>query len=1198
MNVFDLDPKGQAAIDEQARLNPIDASQVAPEWDTGIGYGSGMGVMRGGARTAQALGMAGSFPLVLTDKVFGTNHADEYFADLDATVNNAVDYWTPKPEEVGTAGRVLGGVAEMTLPLMLGAGNPVPLIASQQMGVSFDLAKDGVDPYLSAGAGTIMGAGLAVGYQLPNAIGSNLFTKMASGGGINLAQGVGTDFAVQKTLDAAGYAQQSERFAWDNPEARGVDLLMGMVFGGIANTNKSGRDATLTANNAKHLQHDTMPGNPVDPVAVAEHTKAIETAIRQLQNGEPVNVQQTITEATFARKPQADAMPIERMDVNARRLLPYNAPELDAYASAIEQKYDLPAGLLVSIKNAGEKSGSNAVSPKGARGVMQFMGKTAKQYGLADPTDPIASIDAAGRYFADLMKRYDGDIKAAITEYNGGVKQAKAVKAGGQPTANETRMYLSRVTVAMREHQLKNANLTDESKTKLRQLYQEAEERKPRFDSELERIANEVGGSVKTADLKGVERATKKIVSDYNGDAGQIKDLLRATIEVEEQVGAQAAFDRVVAQYEVVGRPRNLFDPAIQPADGYRDAKINVLIDGHVAEIQINLPEMMAAKKIAHPLYEKAEEIRRVAQNENRQRTAAEDAEIARLNEEMRAIYEPAWTAATIRANSSAGIGEPFLRADSNENLRGGKTSQAAQYKAPASGSFSDTGIPSTSKNSALGESAAANTAGSLNAAASSGAFISDPSSDILANSIPGRKTSAFTERGNKVNLRYTVVDMQQLKTSHSDDLTINKDYPAELQPRDRTRAASEAQITKIENAINPELLAESPKASDGAPIVGRDGVVESGNARTIAMRRAYGSGKAEGYRAWLQENAGRFGIDPQQIAGMQQPMLVRVGEGDYNRAEFARQANESSVALMSVTEQANTDAARMPDLIGLVAREDGSIDTRASGPFIRAFMDRVVSPNEQGLMITADGGLSQLGLMRIRNALFAKAYGDAEIVALMAESTDANIKNVLAGMTRAAPAMARLKELIAAGTRYPMDVSADLAQAVRKFSQLRQDGMTVEQYLGQQSLFESGITPEVNNLLIGLQENAKAPKRVAEMIGRYVDAVDRLGDPRQGSMFEDAQPVRPNDLVADAIQSVREDFELPQAGDLFKQVPEMEIARAVLEDNPDLRVVMDDGTEVSAREALAQAEAEAAQANTEAGAFGAAINCFLRAGA
>ena len=53
--------------------------------------------------------------------------------------------------------------------------------------------------------------------------------------------------------------------------------------------------------------------------------------------------------------------------------------------------------------------------------------------------------------------------------------------------------------------------------------------------------------------------------------------------------------------------------------------------------------------------------------------------------------------------------------------------------------------------------------------------------------------------------------------TSHDNGLRQNPDFP-ELQPRDRGRAASEAQIAKIENGINPELLAESPKASDGAP--------------------------------------------------------------------------------------------------------------------------------------------------------------------------------------------------------------------------------------------------------------------------------------------------------------------------------------------------------------------------------------------
>lgn len=131
------------------------------------------------------------------------------------------------------------------------------------------------------------------------------------------------------------------------------------------------------------------------------------------------------------------------------RTLGYNHPLLNRYASEVEQANGLPPGILNAIKNYGERSGSLAVSPKGARGVMQFMPDTWKRFGAGDPTDPYAAIDAAGRYMKDMMQRYGGNVDAAITEYNGGAKQAKAVQAGGQPWVAETANYLSRVRAGM-----------------------------------------------------------------------------------------------------------------------------------------------------------------------------------------------------------------------------------------------------------------------------------------------------------------------------------------------------------------------------------------------------------------------------------------------------------------------------------------------------------------------------------------------------------------------------------------------------------------------------------------------------------------------------------------------------------------------------------------------------------------------------
>ena len=365
-----------------------------------------------------------------------------------------------------------------------------------------------------------------------------------------------------------------------------------------------------------------------------------------------------------------------------------------------------------------------------------------------------------------------------------------------------------------------------------------------------------------------------------------------------------------------------------------------------------------------------------------------------------------------------------------------------------------------------------------------------------------GYSSTALTERGLEVPFTYRLADVSQLITSHDDTLRLNPAFPQELQPRDRTRMSSEAQITKISNDIKPEFLAESPKASDGAPIVGSDAVVESGNARTIALRRAYANGKADHYRAWLRQNAERFGLKPADIDGLQQPMLVREGLGKYDRAEFARQANESPVSSMAETEVAQADAKKLPDLEGLVTNDDGSINPTQSAEFIRQFMRYVASPNEHNQLMTGDGRLSQRGAARIRNAIFSKAYGDSDIVSLLTEATDGNVRNLLAGMLRAAPDVARVRTLLEAGARAGRDFVPDLVDAVRRFGAAREASQKVEQYLAQGSMFGGEAPPAVADLMRSLEKDSRAPTRIADMIRGLVAEIDKGGDPRQPSMF------------------------------------------------------------------------------------------------
>lgn len=451
---------------------------------------------------------------------------------------------------------------------------------------------------------------------------------------------------------------------------------------------------------------------------------------------------------------------------------------------------------------------------------------------------------------------------------------------------------------------------------------------------------------------------------------------------------------------------------------------------------------------------------------------------------------------------------------------------------------------------------------------------------------IGGRTGEVVTERGMRVPFRYRVAEADRLVTSNDADLRPNAAYPADLQPRDRTRGASEAQIAWITGNLQPELLAESARASDGAPIVGPDGVVESGNGRMLALGRAYGGERGLEYRAWLEGNADRFGIEAEDVRTMQRPVLVRERTGDVDRAEFARQANESSVAAMSPTEQARSDVGRIADLSGLVTGEDGAINQAQSAGFLRQFVQANVGPNEMGSVLQADGRISQAGLQRVRQAVFSKAYGDADLVAMLTESTDSNVRNVLAGLMRAAPAVARLQDLASAGARAPVDLGASIGRAAREFAALRAQGRTVEQALDQNALFD-GMSPDMQALLKGIAQHANAPKRLGEMVGRLVDAVDALGDPRQRGMFDD--PAR---LDAGAIgNAVAKDVAAAAAS----PDPAVRAAADVAMNNPEMRVVLEDGTEMSAREVLARADAKRQQAANDSAAFDAAVSCFLR---
>ena len=94
----------------------------------------------------------------------------------------------------------------------------------------------------------------------------------------------------------------------------------------------------------------------------------------------------------------------------------------------------------------------NALSPKGAVGLMQLMPDTASEYGASDPMIPEQNVDAGARYLrflTDRYRKYKNGLRRAIAAYNAGPGNVDRYK--GVPPFRETRNYVKRVLSNMRQ---------------------------------------------------------------------------------------------------------------------------------------------------------------------------------------------------------------------------------------------------------------------------------------------------------------------------------------------------------------------------------------------------------------------------------------------------------------------------------------------------------------------------------------------------------------------------------------------------------------------------------------------------------------------------------------------------------------------------------------------------------------------------
>ena len=122
----------------------------------------------------------------------------------------------------------------------------------------------------------------------------------------------------------------------------------------------------------------------------------------------------------------------------------FTQQEIDAAIDQAASRHNVDPNLVRALVKVESNFNPNAVSRKGAMGLMQLMPQTARQLNLKNPFDPQQNIDAGVRHLKQLLDNYNGDVRLSLAAYNAG--SGAVSRNRGIPRYSETQNYVRRIT--------------------------------------------------------------------------------------------------------------------------------------------------------------------------------------------------------------------------------------------------------------------------------------------------------------------------------------------------------------------------------------------------------------------------------------------------------------------------------------------------------------------------------------------------------------------------------------------------------------------------------------------------------------------------------------------------------------------------------------------------------------------------------
>jgi len=306
-------------------------------------------------------------------------------------------------------------------------------------------------------------------------------------------------------------------------------------------------------------------------------------------------------------------------------------------------------------------------------------------------------------------------------------------------------------------------------------------------------------------------------------------------------------------------------------------------------------------------------------------------------------------------------------------------------------------------------------------------------------------------------------------------------------------------------------LLADSPDATNGAPIIEPNGNVLGGNSRAMILDRVYkhNPAGAAAYRAELASRAPQLGIDPEQIAGMKRPVLVRelsASEGDPQRA--ITDLNKTGTASLTAAERATADARMItPAAADYLASAiegggaDATLNDVLSGKDGLAIVNRLVDDGvftmqeRPNLVDPKTGAVTAAAKERISKLLLGQVFEDADQMT----RTPAEVRNKLERT---------VSPILQSSQKRGFDIRPTVREALDVLEYARAHGITrMSDLLAQESMFGDApkFSPQAADLAQFLRDTK--PTTIAQAFRRYVANAEptMFGESTPAEAFADA---------------------------------------------------------------------------------------------